>query len=272
MKSMCFIIVEISFIIYCIMPFDSVFAKNSKKKDDELSRPPSFIIGSDSYNGVLYMDCRGQKPYYNLDCTFNNLLVDKEKDKDPKDIEKILKESENGIKKMSESEFKKTYFDDCNTLANSQKEMEAKIMTPEKKASAESDFKLYLSICDCKNIIVQSKRECVIDVIASYIKKPKNTCNIFSRTFEVHFQRIEKGKWISTSIGGGCSVVRITTIEYDPSEEYGWTYMDNIVSANIKESEICKQYASEVNKPVIYSWNAQKDMILHCDSIHLQPF
>jgi len=216
--------------------------------DKDIKRPPHFYFqGSFGNNSGLAMHCNGKFPFEEIDCSFvqvfiNTISSDEMTKRKKQDEEEMTKMTQEDIEKI------KGRNDPAKYLPGILQKMKA--MSDEQRNYMQD------------LLVIMKTREGVTDK-ASFAEATSKmedlqgaTCTISQTTFEHHFTRISKHKWLyNPGPEGLCNVVRIATIEDTPEAPELWKYTETIVTAD--QDEECKKWV-EVGGTFISSWDAPR--------------
>lgn len=251
-------------ITICFYPFQVLYGEE-KSTTRHLIKPPSFNnLGSTENNGILQMECEGQKPdYKNIDCMFTQLLLMKKSEKELKELRdkrkleyKEIKEEE--IKELKKSFSKKMITKERRELLDS--------MTPEKRKYSDLMW-TYLEKYGKSKTLSES-----VKIIEDMTEFHEKCCSLIINKWKQKYERISNFKWMSNpGPQGFCNIVRIGTIESKDDSYLLWKYTQITVSVDYdkKSDDVIDQYCSgiEINKPTIYSWDIPTELIIECSCI-----
>lgn len=217
-----------------------------------------YLSSSDpTENSVLSGECTGDTSYPEVDCKFTQIRVRQEvKSEDIPQKMKELDESLNAVKK----DFPKYTKEFCKDMK--EEEISKTIVELKKSKAFETATLLQDNLSFCKNP-TYSKLE---DLLKKMITHESKTCKIstFGPT-TTSFKKIAPNRWVSNEGPTGlCNSVIVTTLEKEPSYSSLWTYTQTRAYAD-QNNDLCR--GLEVNKPLIYTWKASKQIELKCEFI-----
>lgn len=219
----------------------------AETEDKDIAAPPHFnFMGSIGNNSAMAMKCYGEAPFQEIDCAFIQVMISATSAKDLadrkveaiKELEKIdHKELQSLKKELSATGIEKFQ----NRIKNA---------TPEQQAYAQDFVSIIKAITSSKDKI--SLKKAILD--QQDIEGA--TCSITLNTFELHFSRISKNKWLhNPGPAGLCNVVRVSTLENSEAYPELWTYTQTTVTAD--KDPACQKWV-EVGATMITSWDSPK--------------
>lgn len=225
--------------------------KAEKKKPLDMVFPHSISLSAMENNDNVYIDCDGQEPYYTMKCKFVMVTIWNVKDKLQADTQKLLASDNLGTDK------------DMEQMRKAMKEMlgdklqeNLKKLSPEKATIAKSYAEL------AKNVPATNNKEEFRKFLGAMSKLGEDTCEIHTTTWETEFKKTGQGTWTSQAEPAGlCNLMTLETLE---RPEFGlWTYTNTRVAVG-NDTEFCKTFKKEINKPHTYAWNSPKKFAPFC--------
>lgn len=218
-------------------------------EDQDISKPPYFYLqGSVGNNAGLAMRCYGETPYEEIDCSFMQIQVSASTpEQTTKTKKETLKEIEN-IKKNDIEQFKKSFTgQDMSKLKENIKKS-----TIEQKAYYTDFLQLY------KKLEKVNDKASLKKAISEFDDFQGATCKISQHTYDFHFVRVSRNKWLyNPGPEGLCNVVRIATLENTTEYPELWVYTETVASAD--QDDECKKWV-DVGKAYISRWDAPKSL------------
>lgn len=211
------------------------------------ARPPSFHhLQSASDNSALSMECQGEAPYTELECTFDQLSL---RSPDPERLAKKLAEwREEALKDLREKPWPQTRAKLCQSIKRADL---PPVGSPEAKAIASQDLATFKLICACDSAA------CAAEAMSPLVERQERTCHISHHRFEFSFKRVGLDRWVHTSTRGLCNYSFLVTL--DRKGEYLWTYTERRLPGDIggdaKKGDLC---ATE-ETTTVFTWEAGRD-------------
>lgn len=221
-----------------------VFAETESK---DITEPPYFdFMGSIGNNSAMSMKCYGEAPFQELDCAFTQVMISATSAKDLaerkaeviKDLDKV---QQNDIKSMKKG---------LSSADMEKLQGRMKNATPEQQAYVQ-DLMPILKALTSSNDKVSLKK-----VILDQQDMEGATCSITLNTFDLHFSRISKNKWLSNPGPAGlCNVVRVSTLENLEDHPNLWTFTQTTVTAD--KDATCQNWI-DVGATFVASWDSPR--------------
>ncbi len=241
-------------------------------KNEPTSAPAFLNLGSLENNSSLSMECVGNPPFINIHCTFTQLTIRKDSEKE---INETVSSMDEALKNEKESKIKEAIERACVDLNSDWvKKLLSGAKTEAKKKSLEQDKKLAEEICACNNgphiPLLNNKKECFRKAYLNSIRRDASKCKISVNTFEKEFKKVGSRKWMSDVRPSGlCDFVNSFIIEHDKTYPNLWTYTQVRLSAD-KDTEFCRGFT--LNEPQVYSWSIPADLTMSCENIDFVIF
>lgn len=223
-----------------------VFAEPSAESKDISEAPHFNFMGSIGNNSAMAMKCYGEVPFQEIDCSFTQVMISATSAKDLADRKaEVIKELDKVQQKEIQSMNKGLSATDIEKLQGRMKHA-----TPEQQAYAQ-DLIPILKALTSSNDKVSLKK-----VILDQQDMEGATCSITLNTFDLHFSRISKNKWLSNPGPVGlCNVVRVSTLENLEDHPNLWFFTQTTVTAD--KDPTCKKWV-EVGATMVTSWDSPK--------------
>ncbi len=222
-----------------------------KKAATDMVFPHSISLGAMENNDNVYIDCDGQEPYYTMNCKFVMITIWNVRERLKADTQKMLTQDNLGTDKDMEQ-----LRSAMKELSGSKLDENVKKLSPEKAAIA----RMYAELA--KTVPTSNNKEEFRKFIASMSKLGEDTCEIHTTTWETAFKKTGQGTWTSHAEPAGlCNLMTLETLE---RPEFGlWTYTNTRIAVG-NDTEFCKSFKKEINKPHAYTWNAPKKFAPSC--------
>ncbi len=246
------------------------------KKDEERKNASQIaagawaLLGFTGYgrfggNSSTTMTCQGTPPYSTITCDFARVEIRLKTD--DATLEKERLEFKAGLEAAPEAELLKGYKDLLKPNPENDRREKALLsaggshkLSPEQAQNIKriAHFRETLGPC--------SDKPCVIQKMLQFNDLDRHACTVTTTMFRWEFRKAGPNKFISTQgPSGGCAVVRFVALETDPDSGDLWRLTETVVSR--ETAPICE--GIEVNKPVIYSWDAPSRFDLNCQTFEL---
>lgn len=212
-----------------------------------ITGPPHFdYMGSIGNNSAMSMKCYGEDPFQEIDCAFTQVMISAISAKDLADRKvDAIKELEKVQQKEIQSLKKDLSATDMEKFQNRMKNA-----TTEQQAYAQDFVSIFKAIASSKDRV--SLKKAILD--QQDIEGA--TCSVTLNTFELHFSRISKNKWLHNPGSAGlCNVVRVSTLENSEAYPELWTYTQTTVTAD--KDPVCQKWV-EVGATMVTSWDSPK--------------
>jgi len=109
-------------------------------------------------------------------------------------------------------------------------------------------------------------------IMRKYYDVQEDTCKLKLWHAETVFERISENKWVANPGPQGlCNVIRIQTLENTKEYPMLWKFSEVTVSTDT-DSPLCEGLDKDLNKPIVYSWDAPKSMRFDCKYIEYNDF
>ncbi len=213
----------------------------------DITEPPHFnFMGSIGNNSAMAMKCYGEAPFQEIDCAFTQVMISATSAKDLADRKvEAIKELEKVQQKEIQSLKKELTATDMEKFQNRMKNA-----SPEQQAYAQDLVSIIKAITSSKDKV--SLKKALLD----QQDLEGATCSITLNTFEQHFSRISKNKWLyNPGPAGLCNVVRVSTLENSEAYPELWTYTSTTVTAD--KDPACQKWV-EVGATMVTSWDSPK--------------
>jgi len=213
----------------------------------DITDPPHFnLMGSIGNNSAMTMKCYGEAPFQEIDCAFTQVMISATSAKDLADRKvEAIKELEKVQQKEIQSLKKELSATDMEKFQTRMKNA-----TPEQQAYAQDLLSVIKAITSSKDKV--SLKKALLD--QQDIEGA--TCSIALNTFDLHFSRISKNKWLyNPGPAGLCNVVRVSTLENSETYPELWTYTQSTVTAD--KDPVCQKWV-EVGATMVTSWDSPK--------------
>ncbi|QWV99099.1 hypothetical protein KP003_07665 [Geomonas nitrogeniifigens] len=219
----------------------------SETEAKDIAEPPHFtLMGSIGNNSAMAMKCYGEAPFQEIDCAFTQVMISATSAKDLaerkveaiKELEKVQRKEIQELKKeLSGTGMEKFQ----NRMKNA---------TPEQQAYAQD------LVSVIKAITLSKDKTSLKKALLDQQDIEGSTCSITLNTFDLHFSRISKNKWLyNPGPTGLCNVVRVSTLENSEAYPELWTYSQNTVTAD--KDPVCQKWV-EVGATMVTSWDSPK--------------
>jgi hypothetical protein len=214
--------------------------KVSFSAEEDINAPHFRLQGVRGTNSGLSMWCAGHEPYNEMDCSFTQIFIHST----PSEI--TLTEKKNLV-----TEGNKLTNKDFDIIKETDKEKLSKKIdtsTREQKAYIQDSLKMI------ERLIKAQNKAQIINAMSDMIDFQGATCTISQQTFDRHFTKISKNKWIyNPGPVGLCNVVRIATLENTPEFPSLWTYIEKTEAFDNSDAT-CKEWVGNP-KTFISSWD-----------------
>lgn len=219
------------------------FALSGQK---DIDAPPYFSnIGAIGSNSGLSMECKGEAPYKEIDCSFVQMFI---RATSAEDISKNRNNFINEIDKLKPNEIEK-HRKDFDIAKLAEIEASSRNNTMEQNRVLNEMFEIIKRISVTKDKASYKKE--MIDLV----NISDSTCHISSYSFDLQFTRIAKNKWISNPGPQGlCNVVKVATLENTPEHPILWTFSQITASADV--DKFCN--IAKVGDGIVFKWDAPK--------------
>lgn len=229
----------------------------STQQSDITTAPSFYYLGTTGSNSVMSMQCFGEAPFQEIDCSFSQILVNT---RPPETIKENKKSAADELQNMKPSEIQKLKVE-LQPPADFEKVFEEKFKnaTAAQKGYAQDSKSLLQPLFKAKD------KASINRILDSLEDKEAATCFIATNTFDFHFTRVSKNKWLyNPGPTGLCNVVRIATLENSDENLERWTFTQTTVTADNKPA--CKQWV-DVGNTTIASWDAPNAFKFDCKYI-----
>jgi len=228
-----------------------------------LKGPPHFgLTGTDTGTGVMSMECKGDPPYALISCDFVQVGIRRDSEKE---FEKERAELKEQLAKTSEADLLKQ----VSAVREAAKKTDgvlrtnASTLVPEKLQYLRESFVLLQAVAAC------TAKPCIVDALLKQQAGERNSCKVSTHTFSSEFQRVGPNKWVSNPGPQGiCNIVYVQTLENEKDSSGLWTFTQTNVTAD--KGGLCE--GIELNKPSIFSWRSQTELIMDCHVIEFSAF
>jgi len=192
------------------------------------------------------MKCYGEAPFQEIDCAFTQVMISATSAKDLSDRKaETLKELEGMQSKDIQNLKKELTSTDIDKFQNRMKSA-----TPEQREYAQDIVTILKSVASSKDKVSLKK------AMLEQEDMKGATCSITLNTFELHFLRISKNKWLyNPGPAGLCKVVRVSTLENLEDHPNLWTFTQTTVTAD--KDSTCQKWV-DVGSTMVTSWDSPK--------------
>lgn len=214
---------------------------------DDITDPPSFdLMGSVGNNSALSMACHGDPPFQEIECNFTQVLVSADS---TEDVAKRREASAKELSKMGQKDIDKVK-NELSAISQEKIENRMKGATPEQQAYTQ-DLTLIL-----KALSSSKDKASFVKAMTDHENVGAATCSITVNTFEQHFTRISKNKWLhNPGPVGLCNVVRISTLENSAEYPNLWTFTQSTVTAD--QDPTCQKWV-KIGDTIMNRWDSPK--------------
>jgi len=220
-----------------------------------ITSPPwfSYLVSSEG-NSILTMECDGEKPFKDLYCHFTKIMFtsENETERRKRRVEAIADLDQ--MTRMDMAGFV-TFFAPDDIIKLDQRI----VSIPPEKWEYVQDFIAVYNELSAARVKARPKTAPTKPDAAK-----EDACTGTLQGFDVAFKYEGRNRWVSkTGPAGMCNVVRMRTLENTPDSPKLWKYTEERVAA------IAEDFCAgvQINKPVIFSWDAPHELSLNCRHI-----
>jgi len=213
----------------------------------DITEAPYFdFMGSIGNNSAMAMKCSGEPPFQEIDCAFTQVMISATTSKDLADRKtETIKELDGVQPKDIQNLSKDLTSTDIDKFLS-----KMKAATPEQKEYAQDMVGILKAITSSKDKVSLKK------AMLEHEDMKGATCSLTLNTFELHFSRISKNKWLyNPGPTGLCNVVRISTLENLEDHPNLWTFTQTTVTAD--KDPTCQKWV-DVGSTIVTSWDSPK--------------
>jgi hypothetical protein len=260
-------------LIFSVLSLTTTSYSETKKNVDR--SPPDFaLLSNPEEKSAITVHCQMTKDENEADCDFAQMSVRQPPEDNPNTVDEQNKYLEEQIKNLSHEELAKEIDTICAAADNWVKES-SRPMANERKPYYQWRIESKKKICACRMQNKDIVRQCLIDSMTYADKDEPKPCEFSTITFSARFKRVSDKKWIyNPGPTGICNLVTVITLEGESArlvtteDRNLWTYTQTRVSSD-KEPQICAGFASQLNKPSVFTWKEISTIALNCKSVKL---